>query len=144
MLWFFKIINYYQSLLYKGGEIMNKKYIMSIAIIVAGVVLTTSIASALTWSPPIEIGWGVEHDYETHAVTDRFGQVHVVWSTYPSYTRLYYNRFDGTQWTGAERIGGATWWVSGPRVAVDAAGNPHVLWNGIPGGGDSQDSLHPF
>lgn len=58
--------------------------------------------------------------------------VHLAWTQYTGgIGKVYYSRFDGRRWRPAVRLSPGEAYAGVPSIAIDPAGNPHVVWYGI-------------
>ncbi len=63
---------------------------------------------------------------------DATGRLHVVWTRYDDGVgKIYYRIWQGRWASAAERISPAEGYAGFPGLAVDPAGQPHVVWYGI-------------
>lgn len=89
------------------------------------------------WSTPTTIFSGNFHELPSLAA-DNSGNVHLTWDadTNPNAWQIYYSKYNGTAWSAATAISGATAgdvaWDS--EIAIDSSGNPHVAYTFIPAG----------
>lgn len=89
------------------------------------------------WSTPSAIFTGNFHELPSLA-TDTSGNVHLTWDadTNPNAWQIYYSKYNGTSWSAAVAISGATAgdvaWDS--EITIDSSGNPHVAYTFIPSG----------
>jgi len=84
-----------------------------------------------TWGPSKRLTWTSGSSGLPAIAVDSFGSIHVAWSddTYAGY-EIYYKRSTdgGTTWTPNRRL---TWTADNSYLgdmAVDALGNPHLVW----------------
>ncbi|MEZ4867531.1 MAG: sialidase family protein [Caldilineaceae bacterium] len=70
-----------------------------------------------------------------HLALDSQDRVHVVWQALPDFVTddfaIYYRRRDGAQWSAIERLSPPDQGYNAPRIAVDLAGHPHVVWYAV-------------
>jgi len=69
------------------------------------------------------------------AVDQATSRIHMVWEALPDSTdtdfAIYYREGDGDQWGPTERLSAPDHNCNRPRLALDAAGRPHVVWYDI-------------
>lgn len=89
------------------------------------------------WTAPTTIFSGNFHELPSLAA-DNSGNVHLTWDsdTNPNAWQIYYSKYNGTSWSAATAISGATVgdvaWDS--EITIDSSGNPHVAYTNIPAG----------
>jgi hypothetical protein len=85
-----------------------------------------------TWTTPLNISPGTTDNSSSQIALDSGGNPHVVW-----YGRdgslvwvIYYSENTGGAWTTPENLSTSSTTNRSPQIAVDAGGNPHVVWYG--------------
>jgi hypothetical protein len=81
------------------------------------------------WLPEESIAPALERCGTPTVAVDRHGHVHVAWynASLTDYG-LYYQVFDGTTWSEAQRVA-AAWSLYGPTIAVDGFDTVHLAWH---------------
>lgn len=89
-----------------------------------------------SWSAPVRIDESLYHSGMASLAVDHLGRLHAAWHARPASTAkldIYYSRSDdsGATWLMPQRLSFAEESndLLYASVAVDAAGNPHVVWN---------------
>lgn len=58
--------------------------------------------------------------------------VHLAWTQYTEPVgKVYYSQFDGRRWSVPVRVSPGQAYAGIPAIAIDAQGNPHIVWYGI-------------
>lgn len=94
--------------------------------------------SAVEWSAPATIPtWSAllgisSHHQLVDLAAGPAGELHALLAADAdrdqSFDALYYSRFASRRWTAPEALARGARLVQSPRIAVDQAGHPHVLW----------------
>jgi len=94
---------------------------------------------AVVWSAPQQIGEddadSLAYDTFPRLAMDDSGEVWLVWVSYevPTGTEVHASRWDGTTWAPQQQISTTDETPdTEPALALDAAGNPWVAWQGLP------------
>ena len=86
-----------------------------------------------TWTPAKRLTWSLAVSGSPAIAADSSGNPHVAWSRSLSSgnTEIYYRKSTdgGTNWTAAKRLTWTSPLSSSPALAVDSAGNLHVVWS---------------
>jgi len=92
------------------------------------------------WSAKQRLTWTSGNSYWAGLGFGSSSDVHVVWSDKtPGNFAVYYRRSTdgGASWTSVQRITWTSGWAEGPTIAVDPAGDLHLIWwDDTPGGGN--------
>jgi hypothetical protein len=82
------------------------------------------------WSAPIQMGAAGQRYHTPSLAADGLGNVHAVWQCqFGSNGMIYYEKWDGTQWTTAVILAGSSALNAfAPSVAANATGTVYVLY----------------
>ncbi len=89
------------------------------------------------WSAPLNISPGIDRNNEMPQIAlDAGGNPHVVWYGDDGLVggRIYYSANTGSGWSAPLNISAGLTDNFAPRIALDAGGNPQVVWRGKEGG----------
>jgi hypothetical protein len=85
------------------------------------------------WTTVKRLSFTSAHSLFPSLAVDLSGNLHLVWheGANPNYYITYYMRSTdgGVTWTTAKRITSNVGFSQNPAIAVDASGNPHLVWD---------------
>ncbi len=84
------------------------------------------------WSTPLNISTNSTGNWTPQIALDASGNPHAVWrgDDGGSVQRIYYSENTGAGWSTPLNISNSSINNSDPRLALDASGNPHIVWQG--------------
>jgi hypothetical protein len=90
-----------------------------------------SADGGLTWNPDQRLTWTPGDSFAAAVAMDSSDTIHVVWSDYtPGNPDIYYrSRPAGGAWSAVQRLTWTSEDSASPAMAVDSAGNLHVVWS---------------
>lgn len=89
-----------------------------------------SRSNGAVWSKPINISNNPRGSTGAAIAIDPLKNIHVFWGGYNSGVRseIFYSHSNGTGWSNPVNISNNHGDSGGPRIAVDALGNIHLVW----------------
>ena len=108
----------------------HKRRIVILGVMILTLVAVPAVTFAFNWSTPVMIAGGRQWNTNPAAAADRDGHVYVVWNTSPWWRDLLFRSFDGSQWSGTQKIHGGVTNNQHADIAVGPSGFPHIVWYG--------------